>query len=392
MLSARARDVVILAAVLVASPSCSERAPIVAPPTPTALGSASLAPSDAGAAPGLLRDATAVGAGARHACARLTSGDVVCWGANDRGQLGGGSEVAFAVAVLVPGVDHAAELAVSPDDFACVRHQDGGVSCWGHGTPKPLQIKGISGAIRIAASDGATACAVLEDATVRCWTMDDAGKPATDPAPGLRDVVMIAAASDHGCALLKSGAVSCWGDNCAGQLGDGTRVARATPAPVVDLARAVGVAVSPARSCALLPSHALACWGAAGWSCDAAVPDRCVPAGGKPGCGYLPGARPRVARSVTHVAALPAGRLGCVVLENGNVACWDGRVEAPTFPGAVGLVDGMTGAVAVSAGERHACALVTDGTIRCWGENDAGQLGNGVIGQASAVPAAVLQR
>ena len=397
MLSARARAVALLTVCLATTPSCGEPAKIVAPPTPTSspTGSASapLTPPDAGAVAAVLHDVTGLGAGARHACARLTSGGVVCWGANDRGQLGEGVAAAgSALAAPVTGIAHAAQLAVSPGDFACVRHDDGGVSCWGHGARKPARIAGIVGATQIAAGDGAGACAVLGDATVRCWTMDDTGKSAVDPAPGLRDVVQIATASDHTCALRKSGAVSCWGESCAGQVGDGTRAAQRSPVAVVDLPRALAVAVSPARSCALLPSQAIACWGAAGWSCDATIVDRCIPDSAKPACGYLAGPRPRVARGVTHVAALPEGRLGCVVLASGGVACWDGRVEAPAFPGVAGPVEGITGALAVSAGERHACALVADGTVRCWGEDEAGQLGGGAIGQPSAVPVAVLQR
>ncbi len=395
MLSARARGVVILAACLAPLASCSEHAPIVVPPSPTGIVSAEgalTAPLDAGPAPSLLRDVTAVGAGARHACARLTSGVVVCWGANDKGQLGEGSAAFSPVAVPVPGIDPVAELAVSPDDFTCVRHDDGGVSCWGHGARKPLRIAGIAGATALAAGDRAGACAVLVDTTVRCWTMDNIGKSAEDPAPGLRDVVQIATASDHTCALRKSGAVSCWGENCAGQLGDGTRAAQRAPVAVVDLARALAVAVSPARSCALLPSQTLACWGAAGWSCDPAIADRCIPDSRASACGYLAGTRPRIARGVTRVAALPAGRLGCVVLESGGVACWDGRAEAPAFPGVAGPIEGITGALAVSSGERHACALVVDGTVRCWGEDDVGQLGDGALRQPSAVPTTVLQR
>ena len=34
--------------------------------------------------------------------------------------------------------------------------------------------------------------------------------------------------------------------------------------------------------------------------------------------------------------------------------------------------------VGLAVGGRHACALVKDGTVRCWGENQQGQLGNGV--------------
>jgi hypothetical protein len=363
----RARGVVILVAGLAPwASACSSQAPPTAPPAPTSAPSAS-AIASAVPAPTLLRDAIAIGAGARHACARLASGAVACWGANDRGQLGDGAAASSALAGVVPGVARAVELAVSPGDFACTRHDDGGVSCWGHGAPRPARIAGIAGAVQIAAGDGAAACAVLVDATVRCWTMDNVGAPATSPAPALRDVAQVAVAADHACARLKSGAVSCWGDNSAGQLGDGTRDARSALVTVVDVPRAVSVGVAPSRSCALLPSHALACWGATV-------------------------ARPGVVRGVTHVAALPEGRLGCVVLEAGTVTCWDSRADAPAFSGAARPVDGLTGAIAVSSGERHTCALVGDGTVRCWGDADAGQLGNGLFAPPSATPSAVLRR
>jgi hypothetical protein len=395
LVRARARRAVILVAGLApwasACSSPAPPAPPVLPPAPTAASSASVSASAIAApAPTPLRDAISLGAGARHACARLASGAVACWGANDRGQLGEVVGASSALAVVVPGIARAVELSASPGDFACVRHDDGGVSCWGHDTRRPARIGGIASAVQIAAGDGAVACAVLVDTTVRCWTMDDVGKPAVDPAPGLRDVVEVAVAADHTCARLKSGAVSCWGDNCSGQLGDGTREARGAPVTVVDLPRAIGVAVSPARSCAVLPNHALACWGATGWSCEPASPGRCVQADMK-GCGYVAGGRPRVVRGVTHVAALSGGRLGCVVLDKGGVACWDSRAEAPTFPGAASPVEGLTGAIAVSSGERHTCALLGDGTVRCWGDAEAGQLGSGTFAPPSAAPSVVLQ-
>src|SRR6266850_2169006 len=39
---------------------------------------------------------------------------------------------------------------------------------------------------------------------------------------------------------------------------------------------------------------------------------------------------------------------------------------------------GIDTATAVEAGIFHHCAVMQDATVRCWGENDYGQLGNGV--------------
>lgn len=50
------------------------------------------------------------------------------------------------------------------------------------------------------------------------------------PLEGVTDV---AAGYDHMCAILNSGEARCWGSNGFGQYGDGTRVSRTLPVPVV---------------------------------------------------------------------------------------------------------------------------------------------------------------
>src|SRR5687768_6985098 len=71
--------------------------------------------------------------GARHACA-LQSGRVLCWGANDVGQLGNGT---VGVAgdgqtkpTFVSGITTATALAVG-EDHACAVLSTGSIQCWG---------------------------------------------------------------------------------------------------------------------------------------------------------------------------------------------------------------------------------------------------------------------
>ncbi len=63
----------------------------------------------------VVEGAVAIAGGDSHACARLSSGEVACWGENDAGQLGDGSDRARDGAVLVVGLPAAAtDVSASP--------------------------------------------------------------------------------------------------------------------------------------------------------------------------------------------------------------------------------------------------------------------------------------
>ncbi len=79
---------------------------------------------------GLAGPATAVCGGEAHTCARLASGAVQCWGANDQGQLGDGSNADRRTPVSVVGIDGVAEIACG-GNHTCARLAAGGVRCWG---------------------------------------------------------------------------------------------------------------------------------------------------------------------------------------------------------------------------------------------------------------------
>jgi alpha-tubulin suppressor-like RCC1 family protein len=79
---------------------------------------------------GLAGPATAVCGGEAHTCARLATGAVQCWGANDQGQLGDGSNTERHAPVTVTGLEGVAELACG-GKHTCARLAAGGVRCWG---------------------------------------------------------------------------------------------------------------------------------------------------------------------------------------------------------------------------------------------------------------------
>lgn len=137
-----------------------------------------------------LSDVAQVVSAARFSCARQRSGQVSCWGANDVGQLGTGvanaapnpspalTRVSDAVAVWV-GYEH-----------GCAVRRSGQVACWGaadrgqvgSGTavadasiPEPTTVVGLSGALGIS-TGGDHSCATTRTGAVFCWGANTLGQ------------------------------------------------------------------------------------------------------------------------------------------------------------------------------------------------------------------------
>lgn len=216
-----------------------------------------------------LRDVVQIAVGPSHACARLSSGTVRCWGQNDSGQLGDETTTARPTPTPVHGLGDAVEIAVGTS-HSCARKKDGSVSCWGanaagqlgdgttksHGAPAP--VNGLAGAAQIACG-GFLGCARLGDGTVSCWGRN---QPQRAAVTGLAAVAEVVVGGSHACARTKDGAVSCWGDNESGQLGDGTKERRVVPARVVGVGAATMLALGERHTCAVTAGGAETwCWG-----------------------------------------------------------------------------------------------------------------------------------
>ncbi|MFL5458295.1 MAG: RCC1 domain-containing protein, partial [Myxococcales bacterium] len=78
-----------------------------------------------------LHGATAVAIGSGHGCAIMANQTVMCWGKNDQGQLGSGASASQSAApVPVPDVTSAVAIAVG-DQHSCAISTVSGVVCWG---------------------------------------------------------------------------------------------------------------------------------------------------------------------------------------------------------------------------------------------------------------------
>ena len=255
----------------------------------------------------------------------------------------------------------------------------------------PAEVRGVSGAVAIGAG-ALHACALLGRGEVACWGYNGRGQlgngaftVSTEPTPaaivsGLSGAIAIAAGSDHTCAIVAGGEVRCWGWNASGQLGDGTYTNRPVPVPVSGLSGATAIAAGRNHTCAVVSGGAVRCWGnnyVAG------------PLGVQPGAQGGAIAHPvpvTVGGGLTGATGVAIrGGHTCAIVAGGEVRCWgwgfEGQLGKGTSPPLAGpnpaTAQGLSGAVALAAGEDHTCAVLSDGEARCWGQNTFGKVGDG---------------
>lgn len=255
------------------------------------------------------RSIVGVSAGGAHTCALLDGGSIACFGQNASGQLGlddrlnrGGNagDLGDALATVDFGVERTAVAVSAGGRHTCALFDDGQVVCFGANeagqlgrsapagmnssavdTPwTPVPLGRDARAIQIDAGE-AHNCALLAGGSVACWGSDEWGQLGTGglaaeqnesgglPAAALPEgvtAVQVSAGGDHSCALLSDASIVCWGSNAAGQLGIATGEQPAgAELHRVDLGQAesaLAVSAGAHHTCALLADRRVRCWGA----------------------------------------------------------------------------------------------------------------------------------
>lgn len=324
--------------------------------------------------------ATAFALGKVHGCALLATGEVECWGRNLFGQLGAGDTSPRVGATVKPSLGGLATHVAAGANFTCAILTGGAVKCWGANNYGQLGIGSNQnvgdrpnemgenlpainlpvGAAKIVAGDN-HACARLLTGEVRCWGLAASGQLGVNAGMAYGDTSTettpqpvplgtsfraqdLAAGANHTCALMRP-VMKCWGGSPFGQLGYGDTLSRGNSAatmgdslPVVPVPPVRQITAGGNVTCALDFDGPIRCWGASG------------PSLGQPALsasGHLGDAPGEVS------ASMPAVSLG--------------SFTPLTVQAAAGLTCALSSVTPQAPG----------GGVKCWGGNAFGELGQG---------------
>lgn len=205
---------------------------------------------------GLQNSVKQIEAGDAFTCAVLTTGALMCWGQNDNKQLGAQTAETFSrVPVQVQNLQAGVRSVSAGETHACAVVTSGDLMCWGaningqlgvgNTTPSsvPLLVSGMSGATTKVSVTSSATCALLESGAAFCWGWNSEGQlgigsyvnPILSPTlvHGLGTGVLdITQGYLHGCALKLSGDALCWGSNLRGQVGNNSTTRAISPSPL----------------------------------------------------------------------------------------------------------------------------------------------------------------
>lgn len=179
-----------------------------------------------------------IGRGA--ACAVSSAGRVFCWGDNRYYALGKDtSELEESnIPVEIPNLRDIVQVS-SSDYYTCARDKHGDVWCWGwnqegvlgNGTNQnsisPVKVIDLGSPAISVQTARSHVCALLENGTVKCWGstwyyVPGAGDSVYKPAliDGLSvPITQLEVSNEHACVINSVAQVQCWGTNTAKQLG-----------------------------------------------------------------------------------------------------------------------------------------------------------------------------
>ncbi len=384
-------------------------------------------------------------------CAVFNTGQVKCWGLNVFGQLGyenvnqlgdAGAEMGASLAFVNLGTGVKAAEIAGGDSFFCARMTTGQVKCWGKNTNGQLGYEhtnhlgdgasemgdnlafvdlGTGRTAKFITAGGDHACAILDNDSVKCWgdntngqlgqgnttSYGDAGSSMGDLLPAVNlgtgiTAKFIDAGSQHTCVVTNTNTVKCFGLGSDGRLGyENTASKGISGGTIGDSLLTVGIgtalfgyelSVGASSSCVHInSSNEVKCWGdnsSGQLGREDTLDAGHVATSMDDNLGTINLGTSRTALQVAHN---DVNKTVCALLDDETVKCWGEGTSGALGNGAttnlgdtgssmgdfLAVLDLGTGRSAKRLSDKGSCAILDDGELKCWGKNDVGQLGLG---------------
>ena len=123
-----------------------------------------------------------------HTCALLSGGTIACWGSNTNGELGTAVSAPVTTPAVVASLTGAALAVTAGSHYTCARLSGGDVRCWGSGEQgklgdgdaadhsSPVPVATLETGAATVAAGYSTTCALLSPGGVKCWGKNDQGQ------------------------------------------------------------------------------------------------------------------------------------------------------------------------------------------------------------------------
>lgn len=200
---------------------------------------------------GIIGNIIDIQSGANFDCAKNVIGSIYCWGNNEQGQLGDGTNNSTLIAVTPIGMETGITQVATGLDFACgIKNQS--VYCWGNNNKgqlgkasfsgqssnTPLLVEGLpSSSFPTKIIAGRNFACVSYTNSLYCWGDNTYGQLGVGSSvlqtniPQLvfsNNISYINSSLDHSC-LVSNNDLYCWGKNDKGQLGTGNLINASVP-------------------------------------------------------------------------------------------------------------------------------------------------------------------
>lgn len=307
---------------------------------------------------------TSISVGASTICGVGTNKHIYCWGDNQYGQVGNGTNTNATTPTQIVMADSNAQsetfVEVNINYYGsgavCALASSGNIYCWGGGgnyalgngttadSNKAILVKMPANGDKfkhLVQGMGNGNCALTTLDTAYCWGYNNSGEggngisylPVQVPTAVIMPVgetfTTMSTSVNTACAITNLGNAYCWGYGYTGQRGDGSNSNLNVPVKLQFPSQVLSISSSYYQSatlCALDINHKVYCWG--------------------------------------------AGNYGSV----GNGESYSVNVPTP-----IAMFDSNTNFMqaAISGNSNTSCAVEAQGDIYCWGYGLNGQLGNG---------------